>query len=289
MGILESAVAQRVRRSPALRPPAIATYRVIDRLLPAPPGPRVVCNSMPKSGTHLLATLLDQLTRMRFNGQLITFDGSHAVEPERPLADIDRTLRRIRPSRYVGGHLMYDPRIEQLVAASGVKLVTILRDPRAIVLSGAHYVSTAAQLRGRDRALELFPDLDSILRAMVFGHGEPGEEFYSPEIGERFRSYAAWQQSAAGLVILFEDLVGVRGGGTADRQVETVARVLDHLGYSESQVSPSELAGRLFSPDAVTFRAGRIDSWRDELPTELADEIVVRCGEDMARLGFPTS
>lgn len=283
---MDTALAQRVRRSPALRPPAIAAYRAVDRMLPAPPGPRVLCNSMPKSGTHLLATLLDQLPEMRFNGRVVMFDHSDGAHPQRRLAEIDRTLRRVRPSRYVGGHLVHDPRVEHTVKESGVSLVTILRDPRAIVLSGAHYVATATQLKGRERALELFPDLDSILRALVAGHGQPGDEFHFPEIGERFHSYATWQDSSAGLVVRFEDLVGDRGGGASDRQVETVARVLGHLGYRDEEVPADEMAGRLFSPDAITFRSGRVDTWRDELPGDLADEIAERCAADMQRLGY---
>lgn len=286
MRVPDSALVRRVRQSPLLRPPAIAAFRVIDRLTPAPPGPRVVANSMPKSGTHLLASLLDQLPGMRFAGHLVAFDDADRHQPSRPLQDLDRRLARLRDSHYIGGHLMCDPQVEQRIAASGARLVTILRDPRAVVVSGAHYVQTATQLKGRKDALKLFPDHDSVLRALIFGHGQPGDEMYFPEIGARYALYAGWAASSTGITVRFEDLIGGRGGGADDVQHAEVARILHHLGYDSSTGSAAELADRLFSEKAITFRAGTIDSWRADLPDDLAKEITTRCAVSMSQLGY---
>jgi hypothetical protein len=123
-----------------------------------------------------------------------------------------------------------------------------------------------------------------VLRAMVHGRGEPGEKFYFPEIGERFRLYAAWAESPAGMTVLFEDLIGARGGGSRDEQVSRVAEVLDFLGYPAD--SSAAIAERMFTEKAITFRSGRIDSWRDDLTPDLVREIEDRCGDTMARLGY---
>lgn len=286
MQLLDTALVRRVRQSPVLRPPAIAAYRALDRMAPAKPGPRVVANSMPKSGTHLLATLLDQLEGMRFAGHLVAFDVADSHDPDVRLRDLEKRLRRLRDSRYIGAHLIRDPRAEALIAAAPVKLLTILRDPRAVVLSGAHYVMDAKQLKDRGEALEMYPDLPSVLQALVRGHGEPGDRFYFPEIGQRYAAYAGWADSEVGLTVRFEDLIGGRGGGSDDEQVAQVARIVEFLGYGDG--AAHEMAERLFSENAITFRAGTIDSWRAELPADLAREIEERCAESMARLGYAT-
>lgn len=286
MGIMESALVRRVRQSPRLRPPAVAAYRAMDRMRPAPPGPRVLANSMPKSGTHLIATLLDQLEGMRFAGHLVAFDVGDAHAPEKSLAHLDKRLRALRDSHYIGAHLIRDPRVEERIAAAPVKLLTILRDPRAVVLSGAHYVMDAKQLKDRDEALEIYPDLDSVLRALVHGHGEPGDRFYFPEIGQRYAAYAAWADSEVGHLVRFEDLIGGRGGGSDDAQVAQVAAIVDHLGYHEGVATPTEIAERLFSDKVITFRTGAIDSWRREMPADLVREIEDRCAATMDRLGY---
>lgn len=286
MGIVDSALVRRVRQNPALRPGAIALYRTVDRLRPAPPGPRVVANSMPKSGTHLLASLLDQLGAMRFAGRMVAFDNAALTHPQPELEKLYRELRRLRDFRYIGGHLIHDSQVEKLVAASGVKLITILRDPRAVVVSGAHYVLDAKQLRGRDEALRLFPDLASVMSAMVYGHGDPGDELYFPEIGERYRSYAAWLDAQIGLVVTFESLIGERGGGSDGEQLNHVASMIEYLGFCSAADEVTGVAERLFSEKVITFRAGTIDSWRRDLPPDLTRQIEQRCADSMKRLGY---
>ena len=286
MPLLDSALVRRVRQSPMLRPPAIAAYRAVDRMLPAGNGPRVVANSMPKSGTHLLATLLDGLGDLRFAGRLVKFEPRDRLAPEPFLNDLDKTLRRLRPSRYIGAHLIADPQVQEVVARHDVRLVTILRDPRAVVVSGAHYVQDAPQLRDRDEALALFPTHESILTAMVRGYGEPGDKWWFPPIGERYREYADWAQSPLGLTVRFEDLIGSRGGGSDEAQLDGVTRVLDHLGYGDRGVPVRQVAEQMFSEKAITFRAGRIDSWREDLPAHLAREIEDQCATTMSLLGY---
>lgn len=288
MGVLESSLAQRVRRSPALRPPAIAAYRMMLRLAPTKPGPRVLANSMPKSGTHLLATLLDQLDGMRLAGHLVAFDVAVSLDPDKSLKHLDKRIKRLRDSQYIGAHLIRDPRVEERLRAAPVKLVTILRDPRAVILSGAHYVMDAKQLKGRDEALAIYPDLPAVMRAMVMGHGEPGDPMYFPEIGERYAAYAGWADSDTGLTVRFEDLIGGRGGGSDDTQVAEVTKIIDFLGYGGEGESAEQIAERIFSDKVITFRTGAIDSWRKELPADLVHEIETRCADWMGRLGYPT-
>lgn len=286
MKLLDSAVVRRVRQSPRLRPAAVAAYRALERMQPARPGPRVVANSMPKSGTHLIAELLDQLPGMRFAGHLVLYNDLHLADPDPALAEVGKVLGRLRSSRFVGGHLIHDERIEAVVADSGVKLVTILRDPRAVAVSTAHYVLNATQLRGREEVLARFPDLESNLDASVYGAGDPGEEGHRPDIGVRFSQYAGWLDAQPGIVVRFEDLVGSAGGGSDERQFAEVSRMLDYLQVDLTGTSVEELAGRMFSEKVITFRAGTIDSWRKDLGPERERAVLDRCGETMTRLGY---
>jgi hypothetical protein len=285
--LLDTALVHRVRRSPALRPAAIAAYRAADRLMPAPPGPRVVANSMPKSGTHLLTSLLDQLEGMRFTGRIVMFTemDRHAAAEAR-VRELDRRLARLRPSHYLATHMIHDARAEQLLLDRDIRLVTILRDPRAVVVSALHYLRDARWMTHRGELMDALPDERSVLEALVRGHGEPGDPYFIAEIGGHYRAYARWAASSAGLTVRFEDMVGRQGGGSDDVQVEQVGRILDHLGYRSDGESAADVARRLFSERSITFRTGRIDAWRTDLPAELSAEIEQRCGDSMARLGY---
>ena len=131
MSMLDSRLGRRVRRSSALRPVGIAAYRTVDRLRPAKPGPRVVANSMPKSGTHLLTAMLEQLEGFRFSGYIFMMTPNNKSEADRRLGVLEQRVNGLRPSRFMGAHLSYDPDVENVIEASGAHLVTILRDPRA--------------------------------------------------------------------------------------------------------------------------------------------------------------
>jgi len=89
-----------------------------------------------------------------------------------------------------------------------------------------------------------------------------------------------------GLTVRFEDLIGSRGGGSDDEQVAQVARIVDYLGYGDGLESATPVAERLFSEKVITFRAGTIDSWREDLPVDLVREIEDRCADAMDLLGF---
>lgn len=288
VGVLDSALARQMRRSSRLRPLGIAAYRLADRMMPAGDAPPVVANSMPKSGTHLLAGLLTALPRMRFNGRYAAYDynfiAPHANSSEDRLGNLERQLKKLRRGHFMGAHVVHERRVEDLVRDSGATMVTILRDPRAVVVSGANYVIDAEHMPGRELALSLFTTHEQLMTAMVRGHGEPGDELWFPDIGRRFAAYAAWLDSAVGVTVTFEDLVGARGGGSDERQLAMVSGLLEHLGYRD--IAPDELARQLFSEQAATFRKGTIDSWRDELPPELATEVEELCAPVMHRLGL---
>lgn len=288
MNVLDSALVRRVRQSSRLRPMAAAAYRAADRMIPAGDGPMVIANSMPKSGTHLLSSLIGQLPGMRFSGRYAVLEPlDRGPEGQWRIDKLDGRLAKMRRGHFMGGHLVQDPRAEESIRRHGTKLVTILRDPRAVVVSGVHYVTDTQHIPGRDAALEVFPTTEAMLKALVHGHGEPGDRFHFPDIGARFAAYADWLDSDVGIVVTFEDLVGAQGGGSDERQHDTVVRLLDYLGYGNRGLSTEEMAQQMFSAKSATFRKGRIDSWRDDLPADLAEEVLRLCRPVMDRLGFP--
>jgi hypothetical protein len=75
-------------------------------------------------------------------------------------------------------------------------------------------------------------------------------------------------------------------GGDDDRQAETTRRIIEYLGYGGSGVESSEVTGKIFSTNSATFRAGQIETWRNELPADLAAETYERCGPLMEQWGY---
>jgi hypothetical protein len=242
---------------------------------------------MPKSGTHLLTELLDQIEGMRFSGHVVMLTPADQLyEHDERIRELDRRARRLRSSHYLAGHLVHEEAVERVLERNATRLVTILRDPRAVVVSAKNYLYNATWMPHRDQLMTQLGDERAVLEYLVGGQPAPGEQFHVPDIGEHYRAYADWQRSDVGLTVRFEDLVGPQGGGSLAAQHDTVRRILDHLGYATDEQTVARVAGGAFSGSSITFHGGRVDAWREELPGDLIDEINARCADEIARLGY---
>jgi hypothetical protein len=63
------------------------------------------------------------------------------------------------------------------------------------------------------------------------------------------------------LKVRFEDLVGGKGGGSNDLQIEQVRRLQAHLGISGSAEA---IAAEAFDSATRTFSKGRAHRWKEE-------------------------
>lgn len=64
----------------------------------------------------------------------------------------------------------------------------------------------------------------------------------------------------------FEELVGPRGGGSAQAQSNALKRIFDFLGIAGT--APEQVASRLFNPNVFSFYRGQIGTWREVFTPE---------------------
>ena len=84
--------------------------------------------------------------------------------------------------------------------------------------------------------------------------------------------------------VSFEELVGPKGGGSAEAQLDAAARLLDFLG--ERNLSPEDVVGTLFNSDSFSFFKGQIGGWEKIYTPEhrrIADAVF---GEVLALYGY---
>jgi hypothetical protein len=82
----------------------------------------------------------------------------------------------------------------------------------------------------------------------------------------------------------FEELVGPRGGGSAQEQAGTLDRIFEFLGVSGTR--PAEVAGGLFNPDVFSFYRGQIGGWREAFTPELRRLADSRLGDLLDLYGY---
>src|SRR5215210_4129016 len=296
---------------------------------------RIVANSIPKSGTHLLDRLLLLLgfglvdlgglrphvakSDDRFlmvNGRLrrlmglrkpedVMGIGPHLVEggrfpPARKLIRgrgekvtvgvvspqqiirrwLTRRLSKVPDGGFVTAHCVYTPELADLFHEGGMRVVCILRDPRDVAVSQMHYLKQLKNHFAHEEYMALPSDHERLL-VSIRGGELGGRRLQS--LAERYRQFLRWEREGGAAVVKFEDLVGTKGGGSAEAQRLAVEGVARQLGVDEGTLGVVE--EDLFGVGR-TFRKGQIGGWREEFSAEHERAVKEVVGSLLVELGY---
>jgi hypothetical protein len=89
-----------------------------------------------------------------------------------------------------------------------------------------------------------------------------------PGIQKIFKRAEGWYLQEFVQVVRFEDLIGPKGGGDPAKQDWIISELLDYLDLNRTPSQVEELKDDLFG-GTHTFRAGKIDQWRQDMPSDL--------------------
>jgi len=234
---------------------------------------RVLVNSIPKSGTHLLERVIERLPGMqKGEGFLRTDNANEAgfilkINIESGCGSVALSLK---------GHQRYYQEIEQILMDYGYKCVLIIRDPRDIVVSHSHWVTREGHKSqvNREYYSQLLNDDERLLVSIV---GRPrgykenfvaGRELWLlnyhlqySHIGQKIAAYLPWLKSRMVYVTRFENLVGSAGGGSDELQAIEIQNIARHIGIALTEKDIASIASELFTKDVKTFRKGQIGDW----------------------------
>src|SRR5215208_628885 len=186
---------------------------------------RVVANSIPKSGTHLLDRLLVLLGFEMIEGGIRPHLVSGRFRPVRRLLrgrgekvtvgvvspqQVSRRwlagrLARVPEGGFVNAHCLYTPELADLFRWEGMTVVCILRDPRDVAVSQMHHIKQRKQHFAHEEYMALSSDRG----------GKLGGREIQP-LGRRYGRFLSWGREGDAVVVRFEDLVGVEGRGSEE-------------------------------------------------------------------------
>lgn len=250
---------------------------------------KALVNSLPKSGTNLLAKCLllfgyserghlsagsvldlDYRSRIR-NIVWISDRGPYRLGLHNPVRvkawPIDQKLRSLRDSQFISSHLGYDDRLLRKALLYEIKPIQVLRDPRAVLASFVPYV-----LNDSNHFLnETFSRMShgQRLHAALYGLVEQGIKLNPMK--DYCLALDTWVDDPNVLKIMFEDIVGEQGGGSRAKLEASLEKLAKWLNIPFERID--EVADNLYGPGRHTFRKGQIDSWRDDLPPEFISKM----------------
>ena len=220
-------------------------------------GPRIIANSIPKGGTHLLTRCLSLFPEL-------TYTGTHYTRGQIEANELEFLLKKTGKGRFTAAHLWWSKENLLLLKQYSFKTILMLRDPRDIVVSGVFFI-----LKRKDHHLHEYffklPDMDSRIKSYITGvdASKSSKGIKLANIKDSFGNYTPWISEKFNLLVLYEDLIGPKGGSRVDKQIEQVQRISNHL---EQPLSPDEViyvAQKTFSSKSVTFRKGVSGAWSD--------------------------
>jgi hypothetical protein len=263
---------------------------------------KVLVNSLPKSGTHLAAHCLElfgfnsighissrivlrndwqtKIRRILFNplsnGYIVGVDSP--IEISRWI--IDKRLNAGKKGTYITSHVGYTDLILNKSLQLNYKPLLIIRDPRAVLNSFVHYVSTETEH-------SLFNEFNKLTEAEKFRkalNGFCSDTKQLQSIYTRCLAVESWRKNNLVLTVKFEDLIGAQGGGSDIFQKKVLNKICEFVGGDERKIE--NVANNLFGSKDMTFRKGKVDSWKREIPHDLHHRINMELEDILSIWGY---
>jgi hypothetical protein len=243
---------------------------------------KVIVNSLPKSGTHLVAHCLNLFGFKRSHhigsGMVIRNDAKklirrimslpishgHIVGVDTPTEVskrlVNRRLNSTLNGEYITAHIGYTDNILTSALNQDFKPILVTRDPRAVINSFVHYV-----LKEKKHILHnKFKNHSQTERYKIALEGYADGRIFLQSMKARCLAIEVWRTHRNVLSIKFEDLIGSKGGGDDAKQNNMLIEICQFVGANKSDIE--NVSNNLFGSEGMTFRKGRTDSWKQEIP-----------------------
>jgi len=258
-------------------------------------------NSLPKAGTHLLTNVMNlfpglsslpfpyaQLTDLgrSFTGprqELIPFgvDHPHARAPH---AEVRHVLMTLRRGAYTGAHIPFSEEMAKLFAERHIRMVSIIRDPRDVVVSHAQFIARRPPERRLSAYYQTLSESEQIMIS-ILGIVDKQRKLFMANIKERLESILQWESQSYHYLTTFERLVGPQGGGALDVQLQEIRAIAEHLGIRCPEQETVVIAKKAFG-DSTTFFKGTIGRWKELFTEEHKQALKELVGQQLIDLGY---
>ena len=257
--------------------------------------PPVLCNSFPKSGTHLLLGILSHVSPFSYYGRRVFWDKltQTRVNPEKrsDIPDAKERLLSALPGEIVLAHLEAHPDVQEVLVQNNFKHFFIYRDLRDVVVSLFFMWKNGkgADMWPRRYFFSLNSD-DERLAFLISGWGRdklPEDiplTVNFPHVGKRFMGNMNWLSDPNSLCLKYEDLL------SQDRSEHTLHRMAKFLLRTDQPKIIKSAVYKMkkgFDPSrSRTYRKGKTGEWRRYFTAEHIKLFKDYAGDTLIELGY---
>ena len=256
---------------------------------------RVIVNTVPHSGTHLISSILDIIgysQSLEFHWKTLSYkkvslNWRTSLLPENN--DVNNTekkffvsvaspmlvredlvkgiIKKVNNNEYLMSHIPYSDIFLEILTELSFKGIMVIRDPRDMCLSMLNHIKSRPHHYAFDTIYNNLSSRKKRLEAIIEGikiKNTNGNRSFG-NIEKMIKSMLQWEKSDDFIFLKFEQLVGPKGGGTKDGQIQSIKKILSHLNVDRFDIP--EIAENAFG-SSTTFRKGQINVWKTKLSIE---------------------
>lgn len=223
---------------------------------------KIICNSWPKAGTHVLLEFSRIILQEGEWYQEV--DIKYSGDTQDLLRQVDARIAEHKDNFAIKGHFPWSPDIERALLDRGFKVLFIVRDPRDVLCSTLRWLRDLRtkwevsqiidHLRTDDQRLSVV--IEGLPRLRSFTHY--GTKWHKP-MPARYEMLTPWADSGNCCLVKYEYLTGNAG---AKKQLAEVERTLGFLDMNTSGLADAVCNG-IKNKDSATFHTGKSGNWRD--------------------------
>lgn len=260
---------------------------------------KLVCITIPKTGTHLLEKCISLFNVPGINYEFDKLEVSTFVKDiNSSLPDhIKSKVENPTGKRALHFHWIYKPETEQFLKGKTFANFFTIRDPRDQMVSLA-FACKKKRYKNTPVASLL---LDFIYARKTNFIPRSHQPWPLPEhqiwsffdlpwfvgIVEYYRLFLPWMHAAKFYTVRFENLVGPNGGGTLEAQLQEIKNIAKHMGLEIDDARAKQIGEDLFG-GTLTFRSGQIGTWKKYFTPEIkqAFKSIPGANELLIELGY---
>ncbi len=198
-----------------------------------------VLNAIPKCGTHLIMTCIYFMINKQVDEG---FDYVQEAQYTKERAACYLAfLNSLKNLPYIHKtHVPYFPAMEETLEQAKMKALFFIRDPRDAIVSLVFYME---KMSGNQRDFMFINSslydglsLNKKINAVMTG------SCCTNYLDLYYKSLIGWTRSSCSLTTKFEDLIGPRGGGTLEKQLQVIEQISNYLNIKLSDEEKMAIA-----------------------------------------------
>jgi hypothetical protein len=207
-------------------------------------GPKILINSIPKSGTNLVQELLIHFPNIR--GTVDRTLSSLMTE-----AEIISAINSIKNGQCLAGHIYYSEKIDSALRENNVKVVFVIRDLRDSLISHMSYLENLDVMHPHTKYYNIFNSSQEKLEGYLRGSKdfEPWQFMCS--------RYRGWYENSNVFVARYEVLMDF---SNPMNQLKMISDLAIYLGVHS--VEPLYLLSKMINDKGLTYADPGIFKWK---------------------------